>query len=262
MTDPQSTGARFGRVPARWLDHPGIGIDELAVLTALAIHAGRDGVCCVRQNVLADKLKRRREWVNRIIARLANLDGVLEKERRADRDGWTVSCRYRLPDLAMRELDTPDVIASAYPEQTLDNKNLPSLARAQREPDRRTAQGGEEQGSTTGTGTMLTLPPADWQPSAVDRTWLAEHRPDLDAAAMTAVFVAGCQARNLRYADLSAAWRLWASRQWPSRAKQRSPVPLGVSRPDPASRTAADEDIASRIVARMTARRAGLSLEA
>jgi hypothetical protein len=36
---------RFGRVPARWLEDPGIGVDELAVLTALAVHGDRDGVC-------------------------------------------------------------------------------------------------------------------------------------------------------------------------------------------------------------------------
>jgi hypothetical protein len=59
-----STGAspsavrRFGRVPARWLEDPGIGVDELAVLTALAVHAGRDGVCVVRQRALAGLLQR------------------------------------------------------------------------------------------------------------------------------------------------------------------------------------------------------------
>jgi hypothetical protein len=52
--------------------------------------------------------------------------------------------------------------------------------------------------------------PADWQPDAADRAWLAEHRPHLEAGAMTAIFVCGCRARGLRYADLSAAWQRWA----------------------------------------------------
>src|SRR5688572_26302953 len=209
MSDAQPAGARFGRVPACWLDHPAIGTDELAVLTVLAVHAGRDGVCCVRQSVLADRLKRSGEWVNRITARLARLDGVLEKERRTDRDGWTVACRYRLPDLALCELDTSDVIGGARPEQTLGNKNSssPPRARAPGEPDSGAVDSQKEQAATANTGAEPTLPPADWQPSADDIAWLAEHRPDLDATAMTAVFVAGCRAKDLRYANLSAAWR-------------------------------------------------------
>jgi hypothetical protein len=63
--------------------------------------------------------------------------------------------------------------------------------------------------------------PADWQPDAGDLAWLAEHRPDLDAGYMTAVFVCGARARGLRYADPSAAWRRWALAE---RALGRRPV--------------------------------------
>src|SRR4051812_16223298 len=94
---------RFGRVPACWLEDPGIGVDELAVLTALAVHAGRDGVCVVRQRTLAGLLRRSREWVCRVLARLCQPSGFVEKEYRADRDGWNLACRYRLPDLATPE---------------------------------------------------------------------------------------------------------------------------------------------------------------
>ena len=266
MSDAQPAGAQFGRVPACWLDHPAIGTDELAVLTVLAVHAGRDGVCCVRQSVLADRLKRSREWVNRIIARLARLDGVLEKERRADRDGWTVACRYRLPDLAVCKPDTPDVTGGAHPEQTLGNKDSSSLSRARvpSEPDSRVADSGEELIAATDTTAAPVLPPADWQPDAEDRAWLAEHRPDLDATAMTTIFVAGCHARGLHYTDLSAAWRLWASRQWPPRPSRRptaAATQLFPTRPVPVDRASLDENVAGRIIARMTARRAGQSLE-
>ena len=97
---PLPLSGRFGRVPARWLEDPGIGVDELAVLTALAVHAGRDGVCVVRQRTLAGLLQRSREWVCRVLARLCEPGGFVEKEHRADRDGWNLACRYRLPDLA------------------------------------------------------------------------------------------------------------------------------------------------------------------
>ena len=94
---------RFGRVPARWLEDPGVGVEELAVLTALAVHADRDGVCVVRQRTLAGLLRRSREWVCRVLARLCEPGGFVEKEHRADRDGWNLACRYRLPDLAAPE---------------------------------------------------------------------------------------------------------------------------------------------------------------
>jgi hypothetical protein len=97
---------RFGRVPVRWLEDPGVGVEELAVLTALAVHADRDGVCVVRQRTLAGLLQHSREWVCRVLARLCQPGGLVEKEHRADRDGWNLACRYRLPDLAGPS-DTP-----------------------------------------------------------------------------------------------------------------------------------------------------------
>jgi cell division septation protein DedD len=104
-----STVGRFGRVPARWLEDPGVGVEELAVLTALAVHVGHDGVCVVRQRTLAGLLQRSREWVCRVLARLCEPGGFIEKERRADRDGWNLACRYRLPDLAAPEDGRADV---------------------------------------------------------------------------------------------------------------------------------------------------------
>ncbi len=112
-SSPSAT-RRFGRVPARWLEDPNIGVDELAVLAALAVHAGRDGVCVVRQRVLAGLLQRSREWVCRVLARLCQPGGFVEKEHRADRDGWNLACRYRLPDLASCE-DVSAGIPADYP---------------------------------------------------------------------------------------------------------------------------------------------------
>jgi hypothetical protein len=82
---PAAVG-RFGRVPARWLEDPGVGVDELAVLTALAVHTNGDGVCVVRQRTLANLLQRSREWVCRVLARLCEPGGFVEKERRADQE--------------------------------------------------------------------------------------------------------------------------------------------------------------------------------
>ena len=108
-----SAARRFGRVPAHWLEDPGVGVEELAVLTALAVHADRDGVCVVRQRTLAGLLQRSREWVCRVLARLCEPGGFVEKEHRADRDGWNLACRYRLPDLA-----APEDSANRYPPAT------------------------------------------------------------------------------------------------------------------------------------------------
>ena len=96
-------------MPARWLEDPGIGVEELAVLAALAVHADRDGVCVVRQRTLAGLLQRSREWVCRVLARLCEPGGFVEKEHRADRDGWNLACRYRLPDLAAPEDGRADI---------------------------------------------------------------------------------------------------------------------------------------------------------
>lgn len=114
ISAPAAAG-RFARVPARWLEDPGVGVDELAVLTALAVHAGPDGVCVVRQRTLAGLLRRSREWVCRVLARLCGPGGLVEKEYRADRDGWNLACRYRLPDLAALEDGAADTSGESRP---------------------------------------------------------------------------------------------------------------------------------------------------
>ena len=114
ISAPAAAG-RFARVPARWLEDPGVGVDELAVLTALAVHAGPDGVCVVRQRTLAGLLRRSREWVCRVLARLCGPGGLVEKEYRADRDGWNLACRYRLRDLGGSDDGAADVSGEPSP---------------------------------------------------------------------------------------------------------------------------------------------------
>jgi hypothetical protein len=259
-SSPSAT-RRFGRVPARWLEDPDIGVDELAVLAALAVHAGRDGVCVVRQRVLAGLLQRSREWVCRVLARLCQPGGFVEKEHRADRDGWNLACRYRLPDLASCEdgsagipADYPgdpesdlsgmgtdgaacdpaplgpatpalgdpvapapagviasvpaDMTGRAHHEQTSLNRESSSAAPRCAACHCRGPLGGLD--AADGGADRSRLVPADWQPDVGDLAWLTQHRPDLDAMHMTAIFVCGSRARALRYADPSAAWRRWA----------------------------------------------------
>jgi hypothetical protein len=198
--------------------------------------------CVVRQRTLAGLLKRSREWVCRVITRLCRLGRFLDREHRTDRDGWNLACRYRLPDLAaVGEPDTVDVVETpsaavrrpvtaavtddAPQEQRI--KNTECSPPAQRcagdhscelgvepgpgpRPERDHPRNDAGDANRAAAGNRDRLVPADWQPDAADRAWLAEHRPDLEAGAMTAIFVCGCRARGLRYADLSAAWRRWA----------------------------------------------------
>jgi hypothetical protein len=49
----------------------------------------------------------------------------------------------------------------------------------------------------------------DWKPSQADRAWALGLRPRLDIDAFTDCFVLTCRAKNYRYTDASAAWRLW-----------------------------------------------------
>jgi hypothetical protein len=281
--------ARFGRVPARWLGHPAIGLDELAVLTALTVHADRSGVCVVRQRTLAGLLKRSREWVCRVITRLCGLGGFLDREHRTDRDGWNLACRYRLPDLAaVGEPDTVDVVeppsaAVSRPVTAAVTDDAPQEQRIKNTesstPGQRCAgDHSREPGSGSDRDTARDrLAPADWQPSAEDRAWLAEHRPDLDARIMTAIFVCGCRARGLRYADLSAAWRRWAlAERSPTRRSTASASasgyaftsastspstadaapPRGRNWTDrQAARQARNQAVGSQVLARMLARR-------
>ena len=48
---------RVGLVPARYLDHPDVGVLELGVLTVLSIHADRTGLSWPSQTTIATKLK-------------------------------------------------------------------------------------------------------------------------------------------------------------------------------------------------------------
>ncbi|MBF5096555.1 helix-turn-helix domain-containing protein [Azospirillum sp. INR13] len=64
---------RVGLVPARYLDHPDVGVLELGVLTVLSIHADRTGLSWPSQTTIATKLKINRSTANSVLAKLVSL---------------------------------------------------------------------------------------------------------------------------------------------------------------------------------------------
>jgi hypothetical protein len=88
-------GGRWAPVAQAWIDHPEVGADELAVLTVLSLHADSEGVCWPSQGLIADKLKRSRAWVIKIINRLEEL-GLVVRTRRHHASGGLRSCLYHL----------------------------------------------------------------------------------------------------------------------------------------------------------------------
>ena len=86
---------RVAVIYADWISHPDTGVDEIAVLTVLALHADREGVCWPSQALLARLLNRSRPWVNKVVTRLCAL-GLLRKTRRHRDDGGNRSCLYQL----------------------------------------------------------------------------------------------------------------------------------------------------------------------
>ncbi|WP_245987050.1 helix-turn-helix domain-containing protein [Azospirillum thermophilum] len=212
--DPSAAGgnARWGRIPAWWLDHPDLDADGFAVLAALSTYADEAGVCWPSQATLAAKLKRSRPTVNRILSRL-EAAGLVTIEHRSSSTGGRLTCRYRLrltPDGAVPAADSPD---------SSTHIPCPPASQEQHQPEQTpdSLQGrGREGHSTDGEDAReRTQPaaevPADWQPAAGDRAWAAERFPgqpiDLDAHAE--LFVRRCQAHGYRYRDIGAAWRAW-----------------------------------------------------
>lgn len=77
---PPASQTRFGFVLADWLHHPEVGVNEAAVLAALAIHANAQGECWPGQVLLGGLLDRGREWVGSVVDHLVEI-GILERTR-------------------------------------------------------------------------------------------------------------------------------------------------------------------------------------
>ncbi|CAO3430983.1 helix-turn-helix domain-containing protein [Azospirillum endophyticum] len=204
-TNPNRTGQnRWGRIPAWWLDHPDLDADGLAVLAALSTYADETGVCWPSQATLAEKLKRSRPTVNRILGRLEAL-GLVGIEHRRSANGGRLSCRYRLVLLAgdpakdRAGVNTPvdssaDSPCSAASQKQPEPEQIPDTLH--RRADERQTNSAEPV-------------PQDWVPAPADRQWATAQFPEVDVERHAERFVQQCRAHGYRYRDPAAAWRSW-----------------------------------------------------
>ncbi len=212
---------RWGRIPAWWLDHPGLDADGFAVLAALATFADEDGLCWPSQSTLAAKLKRSRPTINRIIQGLSDI-GLVGVEHRRGRDGARLSCLYRLrftpayaEDSAAEDShrdsrqDSRQDSAAARPVRPADrddsDMHIPCPPASQEQvhskqiPDSH-ASGGHGQARTV---------PEDWMPTADDLAWAKARHAEIDLGRHVEGFILRCRAHGYRYRDVSSAWRAW-----------------------------------------------------
>ncbi|MBY6265346.1 helix-turn-helix domain-containing protein [Azospirillum sp. 412522] len=200
---------RWGRIPAWWLDHPGLDADGFAVLAALATFADDGGLCWPSQSTLAAKLKRSRPTINRIIQGLNDL-GLVGVEHRRGRDGARLSCLYRLR-FTPPDDESPGIAAADHPVPGTDKDDsitdIPCPPASQEQvhfkqiPDSH-ASGGREPAQAV---------PEGWMPTADDLAWARTRHAGIDLGRHVEGFILRCRAHGYRYRDVSSAWRAWLS---------------------------------------------------
>jgi predicted RNA-binding Zn-ribbon protein involved in translation (DUF1610 family) len=243
----------WGIVRADWVDHPEVGPDEFALLALLSLYANRDGSCWPSQSTLADRLKRSRSWIIRVLNRLEDLGLVARTQRQAAR-GRRATCLYTLAGHAEAVVGTPARGGSPSdqsPDDAGDRASARRVVRMEQEHrnpanaglSRRDRAAGEgESDAWTGDGgragrvTARTVPPEDWTPSPADRAFAAENAPGVDADCFARRFAASCRAHGYRYADHGAAFRAWLLNRWEkpnaNSARQSCGTPLPRHRDD------------------------------
>lgn len=226
---------RWGRIPAWWLDHPGLDADGFAVLAALATFADEDGLCWPSQSTLAAKLKRSRPTINRIIQGLSDL-GLVGVEHRRGRDGARLSCLYRLRFTPSDE--TPAAVADAgrpVPAADRDDSamHIPCPPASQEQVHSKQIPDSHASGGRTDARAPLREVPEDWMPTADDLAWAKARHAEIDLGRHVEGFILRCRAHGYRYRDLSSAWRAWLSQDaavgkappMTAVAVARSPIP-------------------------------------
>lgn len=213
---------RWGRIPAWWLDHPGLEADGFAVLAALATFADDSGLCWPSQSTLAAKLKRSRPTVNRIIQSLSDL-GLVGIEHRRGRDGARLSCLYRLRftplDGSGQETEQRDAAAADRPVPMADRDDsathIPCPPASQEQvqfkqiPDSHAS--GEPTDAQAGAQSRPQEVPEGWMPTADDLAWATARHAEIDLGRHVEGFILRCRAHGYRYRDISSAWRAWLS---------------------------------------------------
>jgi len=231
MTNQTASSNRWGRIPAWWLDHPDLDADGLAVLAALSTYADEAGVCWPSQATLADKLKRSRPTVNRILGRLEAL-GLVGIEHRRSANGGRLSCRYRLALIASN--GTQDGAGLDIPADSSTDSPCSATSHEQPEPEqipdtlhRRADEGASCIPAGAAEPVAAEPVPPEWVPPPADRQWAAKRFPDLDVDSHAERFVQQCRAHGYRYRDPAAAWRSWLLQDAGRMAQQPAAGPRG-----------------------------------
>jgi DNA-binding MarR family transcriptional regulator len=214
----------WGIVCADWVNHPEVGPDELALLALLSLYAAKDGTCWPSQSTLADRLKRSRSWVIRVLNILEATGLVTRSQRQAAR-GRRATCLYTLVGHAEAVKGTP-LVRSGGPvhdyhvanhrvagmEQEHQN---PAIAGLSRDPHRDSESPSvNEQAASADRRPAKGQPPEDWTPSPADRAFAAEHAPSVDVDRFARLFVESCRSHGYRYVNHSAAFRTWLLNRW------------------------------------------------
>ncbi|PWC59563.1 hypothetical protein TSH7_19585 [Azospirillum sp. TSH7] len=208
MTENSTNPNRWGRIPAWWLDHPDLDADGLAVLAALSTYADEAGVCWPSQATLADKLKRSRPTVNRILGRLEAL-GLVGIEHRRSANGGRLSCRYRLALIAGNAPEEKAADGAGVDSPADSAADSPCSAASHEQPEPEQIPDTLHRRADDGMASVAGAVPQDWTPPTADREWAASRFPDLDVDGHAERFVQQCRAHGYRYRDPAAAWRSW-----------------------------------------------------
>ncbi|QCG95199.1 helix-turn-helix domain-containing protein [Azospirillum sp. TSA2s] len=208
MTENSTNPNRWGRIPAWWLDHPDLDADGLAVLAALSTYADEAGVCWPSQATLADKLKRSRPTVNRILGRLEAL-GLVGIEHRRSANGGRLSCRYRLALIAANAPEEKATDGAGVDSPADSAADSPCSAASHEQPEPEQIPDTLHRRADEGKASVAGAVPQDWTPPTTDREWAVSRFPDLDVDGHAERFVQQCRAHGYRYRDPAAAWRSW-----------------------------------------------------
>lgn len=232
---------RWGRVPSWWLDHPDVDADALAVLSALATFANRQGRCWPSQTTLAAKLKRSRAWVNKTLGRLADA-GLIAVRDRWSENGGRLSSLYELQT-------TPAAAPATAQNSPVTAKDAPCQPQRHEQPEIKQIP----DSLTVSAQDAVVMPGSDWTPSEEDRAWAESKHGAVDIDRHVETFRLRCQAHGYRYRDVGAAWRAWlnqdvAAGKAPCASKSSSPSPRALS-----SKPAAARNVAPNLDAWMAA---------